>query len=69
MTTLTASLHHPPAGTCRSRRRTTAAPVPANPHARPPTVAESHRPVRRQQPILNDGRQSTPNDDAEPSPR
>ena len=40
MTTVTASLHHPSAGTCRSRRRTTVAPVPANADAMPSIVAE-----------------------------
>src|SRR4051812_1246844 len=42
MTTATASLHQPPAGTDRSRRRSTVAPVPANADAMPTTVVESH---------------------------
>jgi hypothetical protein len=42
MTAVIASLHHSPAGTCRSRRRTTVAPVPANADAMPSIVAESH---------------------------
>jgi hypothetical protein len=69
MTPVTASLHHPPAGTCRSRRRTTVAPVPANPDAMPPIVAQSHRRAQQRRPIFNDGRQSTRNDAAQPSPR
>jgi len=68
MTTITASLNHLPAGICRSRRRITVAPVPANADAMPPIVAQSHRRVRPRPPILDDGRQSTLNDDAQPSP-
>jgi hypothetical protein len=59
MTTVTASLHHPPAGACRFRRRPTVALVPAKTDAMPPIVAESHRRMQRRRPILNDGRQFT----------
>ena len=67
MTTVTASLHHPPARTGRSRRGTIVAPVPANTDVKPPIVARSHRQVQRRRPILDDGRQSTLNAAAQPS--
>jgi hypothetical protein len=59
MTTVTASLHHPPTGRYRSRRRAPVAPVPAKADAMPPIPAEAHRPMQQWRPILDDERQST----------
>jgi hypothetical protein len=69
MTAVIASLHHQPAGTCQSRRRTTVAPARAKADAMPPMVAQSHRRVERRRPTLNDERRSILNDAAQPSPR
>jgi hypothetical protein len=69
MTAVIASLHHPPAGTGRSRRRTAVAPVPAKADAMPPIVTESHPRAQRRRPILDNGRHSPRNDAAQFFPR
>jgi len=69
VTTVSASLHHLPAGTGCPRRRNTVAPVPAKADAVAPVAARSHHRVPWRRPILDGERLSTRNDATHPSPR